>query len=81
MSDGHSVDDMGWQWGIRFNAIPKDVVLGRPYNEDGSLTQTVWLDSEKHAREALNSHAPLSAIEGTKRIVRRRVGPVEECDV
>ena len=72
------IAELDWEWGIQYHAVPSGVVLGRDENPDGSVTQTVWLSSERHARQVLDSPVPVSAIKGTKRLVRRAVGPIED---
>jgi hypothetical protein len=70
--------DYEWEYGIRFNAMPNDVVLGREENADGSVTRTIWqAGGLPMCEQIMRSPAPLSHIKGTKHIVRRMVGPVE----
>lgn len=49
------IAELDWEWGIQYHAVPSGVVLGRDENPDGSVTQTVWLSSERHARQVLDS--------------------------
>lgn len=84
-NDNHNIGCQGtgslaliWEYGIRFNAMPTDVVLGREENADGSVTRTIWqADGLPMCEKIMRSPAPLSAIKGTKHIVRRLVGPAE----
>ncbi|BCO56046.1 hypothetical protein MINTM005_12900 [Mycobacterium intracellulare] len=59
------------EWGIRYDKHPKDVVLGRECNPDGTVTQTMVVRDEASARRVLESPAPIGALR--KRIVHRQV--------
>jgi len=61
------------EWGIKYDIFPNDVVLGREENPDGSVTRTMKLNSEGHARQAVDSHAPIGGF--NKSAVSRLVGP------
>ena len=59
--------------GIKYDIFPNDVVLGREENPDGSVTRTMKLNSEGHARQAVDSPAPIGGF--NKSAVSRLVGP------
>ena len=61
------------EWGIQFDKFPSDVVLGREENPDGSVTRVMKLDNEDHARNAVDSPAPIGGF--NKSVVSRLVGP------
>lgn len=61
------------EWGIKYDTFPNDVVLGREKNPDGSVTRVMKLDSEGHARQAVDSPAPIGGFH--KSAVSRLVGP------
>lgn len=50
------------EWGLQYDSRPTDVVLGRECNPDGTVTKVMKLDDEAHARQVMNSPAPLSAV-------------------
>lgn len=61
------------EWGIKYDIFPNDVVLGREENPDGSVTRIMKLNSEGHARQAVDSPAPIGGF--NKSAVSRLVGP------
>lgn len=67
------------EWGLRYDAQPHDVVFGRAENPDGTVTRVTPMPSEKHARAAQASRAPIGA--KNKTVVHRLVSEWEACDV
>lgn len=69
-----------YEYGIQYDKMPTDVVLGRETNPDGSITHTMWFGpgsaALQRAIHVADSPAPIGGY--NKKVVRRQVGPIEE---
>ena len=66
-------------YGLQYDSLPTDARMDRKLNEDGSETRVMWQWDQDvdYVRMLRDSPAPIGAIKGSKKVVRREIGPLE----